>query len=87
MQMSSGNNAIYDAGFYNIGVRPAFEDRGVGDVDAYNNPLSFTRQYRAVAGHNHHRHRSFLDVACGTNSGNCGQLPTTGLAAVAAGRG
>jgi cytochrome c peroxidase len=79
MQMSSGNNALYDAGFYNIGVRPAFEDRGVGNVDAYNNPLSFTRQYVLSPGTTTIGIDRF-SVACGTNSGNCGQLPTTGLA-------
>lgn len=37
--------ALYDNGFYNIGVRPTIEDRGVGGKDPFGNPLSFTRQY------------------------------------------
>jgi cytochrome c peroxidase len=36
--------ALYDNGFYNIGVRPTAEDIGVGGEDPFGNPLSFTRQ-------------------------------------------
>lgn len=36
--------AIYDAGFYNINVRPAIEDVGVGGTDPFGNPLSFSAQ-------------------------------------------
>jgi cytochrome c peroxidase len=36
--------ALYDGSFYNIGVSPTSEDLGLGDVDPYGNPLSFTRQ-------------------------------------------
>lgn len=36
--------AIYDEGYYNIGVRPAFEDLGVGDRDPFGAPLSFSAQ-------------------------------------------
>ncbi len=43
MTMGDGRNAIYDAGFYNIGVRPTVEDRGVGGNDPWGNPLSLTR--------------------------------------------
>ena len=50
MAMGDGQPAIYDNGFYNIGVRPTSEDLGVGGVDPWNNPLSFTRQYRTVVG-------------------------------------
>jgi len=32
--------AVYDGGFYNIGVRPTAEDVGVGGNDAFGNPLS-----------------------------------------------
>ena len=46
-RMIMGNNevAFYDGGFYNIGVRPTQNDVGVGDVDPFGNPLSFTRQH------------------------------------------
>lgn len=45
MVMASGRPAIYDSAFYNIGVRPTFEDRGVGAKDPFGNDLSFSRQY------------------------------------------
>lgn len=37
--------ALYDNGFYNIGVRPTAEDIGVGGEDPFGIPLSFTEQY------------------------------------------
>jgi cytochrome c peroxidase len=43
MLLGDGGIALYDSGFYNIGVRPSAEDLGVGAGDAYGNPLSFTR--------------------------------------------
>jgi hypothetical protein len=39
--------ALYDTGFYNVGVRPTSEDVGVGGTDPWGNPLSFTRQWQA----------------------------------------
>lgn len=43
MLMGDGGIALYDSGFYNIGVRPTSEDQGLGANDAYGFPLSFTR--------------------------------------------
>jgi cytochrome c peroxidase len=43
MLLGDGGIALYDSGFYNIGVRPSKEDIGVGASDPYGNPLSFTR--------------------------------------------
>ena len=43
MIMGDGNQAFYDSGFYNIGVRPTAEDIGLGGVDPWGKPLSFTR--------------------------------------------
>jgi cytochrome c peroxidase len=43
MIMGDGQPAVYDNGFYNIGVRPTFEDLGVGGNDPFGNPLSETR--------------------------------------------
>ncbi len=43
MIMGDGGCAIYDNGFYNIGVRPTNEDLGVGGTDPFGNPLSETR--------------------------------------------
>lgn len=48
MLMGDGKTALYDNGFYNIGVRPTSEDLGVGANDPWGNPLSFTRQYLKV---------------------------------------
>ncbi len=45
MFLKSGELAVYDNGFYNIGVRPTAEDRGVGGTDPFGNPLSFTRNW------------------------------------------
>jgi cytochrome c peroxidase len=44
-RMIMGNNqiAVYDNGFYNIGVRPTTEDVGVGGQDPFGNPLSLTK--------------------------------------------
>jgi cytochrome c peroxidase len=49
MLMGDGGIALYDSGFYNIGVRPSKEDLGVGAYDPYGNPLSFTRNAKAHA--------------------------------------
>jgi cytochrome c peroxidase len=49
MLMGDGGMALYDDGFYNIGVRPAEEDQGVGANDAYGYPLSFTRNAKLKA--------------------------------------
>ena len=48
MFLKTGQLAIYDNGFYNIGVRPAAEDRGVGGTDPLGNALSFTRNWFAL---------------------------------------
>ena len=45
MFLKTGELAVYDNGFYNIGVRPTAEDRGVGGYDPFGNPLSFTRTW------------------------------------------
>ena len=45
MIMGNDEPAIYDHGFYNIGVRPTAQDLGVGGVDPYGYPLSFSRQW------------------------------------------
>jgi hypothetical protein len=45
MVMGDGGVALYDTGFYNIGVTPTDADRGVGGSDPFGNPLSFSRQF------------------------------------------
>lgn len=42
MIMGDNNVAVYDNGFYNIGVRPTKEDIGLGGTDPFGNPLSFS---------------------------------------------
>jgi len=44
MIMGDGTVALYDSGFYNIGVRTPGDDIGVGGLDPWGNPLSFSRQ-------------------------------------------
>lgn len=43
MRMGDGGVALYDGGFYNIGVRPTREDLGVG-AELAGFPLAFSRQ-------------------------------------------
>jgi cytochrome c peroxidase len=44
MVMGNRETAVYDGGFYNIGVRPTAEDVGVGANDPFGNPLSIARR-------------------------------------------
>ena len=46
MIMGDGGKAVYDNGFYNIGVRPTLEDLGVGGTDPFGFPLSESRLAR-----------------------------------------
>ncbi len=48
MFVGTGQIGLYDNGFYNIGVRASEEDIGVGDVDPWGNPLSFSRQFMGL---------------------------------------
>lgn len=43
MIMGNGEEAIYDNGFYNIGVRPTTDDLGVGGLDPWGDPLGESR--------------------------------------------
>ena len=43
-----GPVALYDQGFYNLGVTPAANDVGIGGSDPFGTPLSFARQYTAA---------------------------------------
>ena len=44
MIMGNREQAVYDGGFYNIGVRPTTDDIGLGANDPFGNPLSLARQ-------------------------------------------
>ena len=46
MLMGDQASAIYDNGFYNIGVAPPGNDLGVGGTDPFGTPLSFSREYK-----------------------------------------
>lgn len=46
MIMGNGALAVYDNGFYNIGVRPTLEDLGVGGKDPFGFPLAESRLAR-----------------------------------------
>ncbi len=51
MLMGDFKPAIYDNGFYNIGVAPTNRDLGIGADDPFGNPLSFSRQLKqSIAG-------------------------------------
>lgn len=47
MRMGDGGVALYDNGFYNIGVTRTAADIGLGGTDPFGNPLSFSQQYAA----------------------------------------
>jgi cytochrome c peroxidase len=40
--------ATYDAGWYNLGVRPTADDAGVGGLDPFGTPLSWTQLFQAT---------------------------------------
>jgi len=50
MLMGDGASAIYDNGFYNIGVTPTSQDIGAGGTDPWGNPLSFSRSFKNMLG-------------------------------------
>jgi len=39
----------YDAGWYNLGVRPTADDLGLGGLDPFNSPLSWTQLFQTTA--------------------------------------
>jgi cytochrome c peroxidase len=49
MALGDGKTALYDNGFYNIGVRPTVEDLGIGGSDPFGHPLSFAREAKLAA--------------------------------------
>ena len=49
MVMCDAGIAVYDSGFYNIGVRPTEEDIGVGGIDPFGRPLSLSRRATLLA--------------------------------------
>ena len=82
MLMRDGNHALYDGGYYNIGVRPTHEDLGNGGVDPYNFDLSYARQFRwqLIVGNTTTNSPDLFDVNRCSNqtlgSGGCLDVPT-----------
>lgn len=48
MTMGNFDIALYDSGFYNIGVTPTSRDLGIGAQDPWGNPLSFVGEAKNV---------------------------------------
>jgi hypothetical protein len=68
--MGDGSVALYDHGFYNIGVRPSFEDLGVGGLDGTSMgfDLSYSRQYKwKLLGRNDRVGDTFNVASCSLN--------------------
>ena len=61
--------AVYDSGFYDIGVRPYTENLGLGGMDPFGNPLSFVKLYQTL------RNPSFINVP--GEAPGCGGLIVT----------
>lgn len=50
MLVGDGTPAVYDGGFYNVGVRPTTDDVGLGANDPFGRPLSLARQEQLSPG-------------------------------------
>ena len=77
MPMNSGPPSFYDHGFYNTGVRPAFEDVGVGASDPFGNPLSFTRQLLGTVIDRFAVYPCQFEIPFAPPPASCSQLPTS----------
>ena len=77
MPMNSGPPSFYDHGFYNTGVRPAFEDVGVGASDPFGNPLSFTRQLLGTVIDTFKVYPCQFEIPFAPPPAACSQLPTS----------
>ena len=73
--MNDGNPALFDTGFFNIGVRPTTDDIGLGGRDGNGFPLSFAREYRySLLGQKNNAPDVFNPNACNFDSklpGSC----------------
>ncbi len=47
MSMKNISTALYDLGFYNLGIVPTNYDVGLGGTDPWGKPLSFSAQYKS----------------------------------------
>lgn len=82
MVMGNGKSAVYDAGFYNIAVRPTREDLGVGGIDPFGFPLSLSRllsQFGPAVYENVVGEPPNLTVASGEYVAADGAFKTSGL--------
>lgn len=81
MPMNNDPAAFADRGFFNTGVRPAFEDVGLGGLDAFGNQLSFTRQLLGAKAVDQFRvNPCRFEVAF--DAANCNRLPSAAEAAL-----
>ena len=71
MQMGDGAVALYDSGHYNIGVRGPGDDIGVGGLDPFGNPLSWTRQAKNAVAPGSQAYNIFHVPFDGFNVGTC----------------
>ena len=87
MFAGGGRLALYDSGFYNIGVRPTAEDVGVGGSDPFGNPLSFSRQWLKHLGDASDMPDDFSVDSClfsvRSDSRQCATKPTAAMSHVA----
>jgi cytochrome c peroxidase len=73
MDQGVGNAALYDAAFYNLGIRPTSDDILNGGLDPFGNPLSFTRQAKRVMAGGTQVDDFFVDT-CTFELGPCNPL-------------
>lgn len=86
MFAGGGRLALYDSGFYNIGVRPTVEDVGVGGSDPFGNPLSYSRQWLKHLGGVPMPDEFSVDpclFSIRSDSRECSTKPTPGMSHVA----
>lgn len=76
MIVGDGGCAIYDTGFYNVGVRPTEEDIGLGVEDPFGNPLSITELEMADLNQSLEPNPGALDPPLGTIP-ECDTRPNT----------
>lgn len=70
MRMGDRGIAVYDNGFYNIGVRQTGEDIGVGGTDPFGYPLSFTALFQTFSYPFNIPARPFEGIAAGPIKSN-----------------
>jgi cytochrome c peroxidase len=70
MLMGDGEVAFYDNGFYNLGVRAAAEDVGIGGTDPWGRPLSHSRLAQLGTTQLGDDDLCFLTLSCNVSTGD-----------------